>query len=608
MPIQFLPKDANIRSTNSGVQTSFSVVNETSGLMSVYWINQSGTYIGYDHIAPGGSNTYSTITSHPWLVRTPGQEIKFFPTQSGVITVNDVGPSFSLGSDEQFIGKWSSVWGHGIPDVAKALDVDDAFTPLVETALNNHGILNLLNVPAAWANGFRGDGVKVAVLDTGIYTHSELTVSQQYSVVTKTNNSGATESNLHGLRVASPIAAKYDENKYSGSPVADITGVAPNVHLIDIGVTMSGGGSNDALIAQGIDYAVQQGAKVIQISQINNTNKISNALMDAVQNAYNQGSLVVWAGGNFKASTPTGPAITSFAGISLSVGNFNYETSQPFASSNIAGMIKSNYVFAPSNGYYPNAQGGYDKVVDGGTSYASPYVSGIAALLFQKYPNASVDEIIAMIIGSTWIPSAGRSAEFNPNGNRVLGLDDLKSTAIKTSATDVVKINAVVGQSTISKEADKLYLNYNGQRHDVTGADRIMFDDKAFAFDAEDAAGDALEIMFALTQRAFFESPEIVGLLLHKLDTQDRNEVVEFAALNVLGPNWDIRQLITVASKNIYGIDSASMIDFMLALPETSGVSDMDLFWSIAESEKSHSEIGLVGIISDGVAFIPTYA
>ncbi|HDZ08470.1 S8 family serine peptidase [Pseudohongiella sp.] len=611
MPIQFLPDDEDVRSTNTGSQTAFTIENNTEGLIGVFWIDHSGSYKPYGYVSPGGEHSFNTNTGHPWFIETVNDDFKFFPTQKGVIEVNNKGPVFVTENDssEQFFGTWSTLWGHGVPDVAKALDIDDAHTPLIETQMNNHAILNMLNVPAAWAQGLRGDGVKVAVLDSGIYTHEELEVFHEYDVTTRKNDSGATAEYLHGLRVASPIAARYDEHKYNGSPVPDISGVAPNAQIIDVRITQQGGGSNAENIKQGIDHALQQGAKVIQISQINNGNFVSPIIMESVKKAFDSGALVVWAGGNFGSPNPTGLALSSLTGMSISVGNYNFDNRQPFGSSNLAGVVKSPYVFAPSNGYYPDGNEGYERVVDGGTSYASPYVSGIAALLFQKYPDATVSDIIDLIVESSWIPSVGRGAVFNSNGNRIVNLDLLDQVTLDTAATDVILVDGQIAQHSFTVDsADKRILTFDNQQFDFTGADRIKFDDRALAFDMEGKAGDALEIMFALTQRLYFDDPNIVGILLNKLDTLHRDEVVEFAALNVLGPNWDARQLIATTAQNIYGLGPDSgIVDVLLAVQNTSGASDMDLFWDLAESEQNHVNIGLVGMQADGLEYNPVY-
>lgn len=617
MSLQFLSENMDIRSSmNNGSSIAFNIENKTNKFIEVYWINREGLYVSYGSVAPMGVNKFNTFKNHPWLIKTDDYAIKFFPDYDGIkgtITLHSEGPIFTS-TKEVIKGGWSTFWGYGIPDVAKALKISDNFSPLVETKFNNHDVLNMLNIPAAWSVGLTGKGIKVAVLDGGIVAHPEIqSIVNRYNALTKKTGTVANVDDpyaFHGLGTAAVIGAKYDSGMYttSAQPAPDITGVAPDVDFIDIRVTHPNGNGSIEAIANGITYAVAQGAKVIHISQGNSNGAVSQLILDAVRKAYDQNVLVVWPAHNGGQESPTGLALSSYTGTSISVGNYNFNSGQPHFDTNLAGPFAHPFFFAPSGGYYPIANGEYKLMLNGGTSFSSPYISGIAALLFQKYPDATVSEIIELIQGSAWIPSLGRDILLNANGNRIIDFNLIKKVELKTLGTDIVKVDAVLGENVVRYDSDRLLLTFNNEQHNITGADRVKFNDKALAFDMDGAAGDALEIMFALTQKTYFNDPNIVGLLLQKLDTQNRNEVLKFAALNVLGPNWDGQQLIATAAKNIYGLSAQpEFVDLLLSVQKASGISDLDFFWHLAESEMSHANIGLIGIQTHGLEYIPTY-
>lgn len=628
MPITFLDVDETPISTDTGFQVTFRIENDSAKALEMYWIDRGGQLQLGQTIAPGEQKKQGTLSTHPWLVKSVDDSIqfKFFPSEKGTVSVKDTGPvfvsvvqepfedivrrvpEFSPTIEEVYSGKWSNYWGHGIPDAAKALDLSDTFTPLTETSLNNHKILNLLNVPAAWEAGYKGQGVKVAVLDWGIYPHQEIEVKQSWNVLTNQENTNPLVERLHGLHVASPIAAKFDADKYtSNTPTKDITGVSPEVDLIDIRITDLSG-STDSSIALGIKKAVDLDAKVIQVSWINPSLTVSPLITDAVEYAFGNGALVVWAGGNYSSAVPTGPTLSALTSKSIGVGNFDLNTTLPFQSSNLAGENKFPYFFAPSNGYYPHPQGedGYVHFTDGGTSFSSPYVAGIAALLYQKHPTASVAEIIEMLTSSTWIPSAGRDATFNEDGHRVIELTALTTTHLESPAVDLLLIPSSSDNFSIeSVNGTRRITGTDIQDFNITGVDRIKYSDKYVAYDIQSSAGDAMELIYAMAGETYIADKGIRGLVIQLLDSaSDRNEVVKFAATEVLGPNYSNSSLISTVIKNVYDIDGTDQIlNLITAMNEANSMTAEDFFWVAAESAVNHANIDIIGLQSAGVEY-----
>lgn len=399
-----------IKSGNSGASLTFSLTNKLDTPVDVFWISQSGELVKYETLAPGTSVTHTSWSDHAWLLRdASGKDIlKFFCgagtadlTTQGLTATQYVYESNSIGT----FGSWNSYQGYGLIDVAKALDLEPSETDL-PGGQNNFTSLELIGAPAAWNAGYTGKGVTVAVLDEGIPSNPEIAAfggAKDFIDNDNLADPAQTVSVNHGLIVASIIAARRDEGK-----LMDTTGVAYNARLLN--VRIANNGSNDDVIAQGIRWAADNGAKVIALAQGSSASETSQAIRDAVRYAFSKNALVFIAGGNHGIFGASGPALASKDGYSLSIGNFDQLTGRLFDSSNKAGDTLWPWVMASSSGYYPTIDGSYAFFNDGGTSFAMPYVAGLAALLFEQNPSWTAQQVmdrILMTSSTTYVESAG---------------------------------------------------------------------------------------------------------------------------------------------------------------------------------------------------------
>lgn len=206
-----------------------------------------------------------------------------------------------------------------------------------------------------------GQGVTVAVIDSGITSHPSLTSVKitHYDLV----NDGGTF-NGHGTAMASLIAGN-DPN---------VGGVSPAVKLLDIRVADTNGVSNTALVSTAIIKATDLGARIINISL--GANGASPVLDEAVRYAQSRNVVIVAAAGNEQLSTLSMPA--GIPGV-LSVGAVDANGTQAYFSNSGAGLTLVAPGVGIVSGYAENRF-----VIGSGTSQATAITSGVVAYLLGR--------------------------------------------------------------------------------------------------------------------------------------------------------------------------------------------------------------------------------
>jgi subtilisin len=280
--------------------------------------------------------------------------------------------------------------------------------------------LGALQVDQLWSQGFTGKGVLVAHLDTGLDgTHPTLQdavgIFAQFddlgNIVSPTPD--PFDSAQHGTHTAATIAGRPVNNSH--------VGVAPDALLASAMVIESG--QIQARVLSGIDWSLEQRVQVLSMS-LGFIGWVPSFL-PIIQVLRGSNCLPVIAVGNEGIGTSRSPG--NYV-ESLSVGACDVNGEVPSFSSSQYFQRDNNSlvpdVIAPGVNVISAMPGGGYQSMDG-TSMATPHVAGLAALLRQAKPGASVDEIEAAIFGSCGpVPadSSGRTERGLPNGPRALAL------------------------------------------------------------------------------------------------------------------------------------------------------------------------------------------
>ena len=213
------------------------------------------------------------------------------------------------------------------------------------------------------------------------------------------NNSVTGPDAEHGTHVAGIIAANRSNN-------VGIKGIADNVKIMVIRAVPDGD-ERDKDIANAIYYAVDNGARVINMSFGKDYSPNKEAVDDAVQYAASKGVLLVHAAGNSAkniddaANYPT-KKVTPKKEVKnwIEVGASSYGDATKFVGDFSNYGKKSVDVFAPGVDVYSTIPAQQYKA-NSGTSMAAPVTTGVSALLLSYFPNLTAEQVRDIILKST---------------------------------------------------------------------------------------------------------------------------------------------------------------------------------------------------------------
>jgi hypothetical protein len=300
---------------------------------------------------------------------------------------------------------YSNQSGYGLVDASAAVArATGQQTPFPDVAATDApwGI-DRVKAPEAWAKGYTGQGVVVAVIDSGVdYNHPDLknNIWQNTDEIAGNNidddkngyvddvrgwdfvgfgDNNPMDWDGHGTHVAGTIAAS---NNGFG-----VTGVAPNAKIMPVRVLNAFGKGNVFDTSAGIRYAADNGADVINLSLGGYYN---SAVEDAaIQYAIDKGVVVVMSAGNDGLSTPTYPAKNADRG-GIAVGAINQQNTVAYFSNDAGKLL--DYVVAPGVDVSSTTPFNNYRFYSG-TSMAAPHVAGVAALMLSANPNLTPSQV-----------------------------------------------------------------------------------------------------------------------------------------------------------------------------------------------------------------------
>ncbi|KJR47064.1 N-acetylmuramoyl-L-alanine amidase [Desulfosporosinus sp. I2] len=267
------------------------------------------------------------------------------------------------------------------------------------------------DVPGAWEMGATGQGVTVAVIDTGVaLQHPDLihNLVPGYNAITGSEVAGANQDNNgHGTGVAGVIAAERNR--------VGITGVAYQAKIMPVKVMDSKGEGNDDVIADGIIWAAAHGAKIINLSLgSENGSFASDILKKAVAYAADKGCLLIAASGNYDPKSQTNPGVSYPASdphVLAVTATDKADEVTDYSSTGPEVDLAAPGDSIPTDGWSPTSGSGY--VSASGTSMAAPFVAGEAALLWSQHIDWSREQVIqALTQGTQDLGVSGRDDQY----------------------------------------------------------------------------------------------------------------------------------------------------------------------------------------------------
>ncbi|MEO1621585.1 MAG: S8 family serine peptidase [Cyanobacteria bacterium J06632_3] len=347
----------------SQLPDSLSLLSQTFGLAPT--LNSVFSESDNVYVMPGDASVLQTLRSSDLAARTEFIEPNYIYSQAGA-AVND-------------------------PDYAKQWN------------------LKQIDVESAWKKGAAGQGVTVAVIDTGISQGPDLKQTkfvEGYDFVN--DRKDASDDNGHGTHVAGTIAQSTN-NGYG------VAGIAYKAKLMPLKVLSRGGSGTISDIAEAIRFAADHGADVINMSLGGGGE--SKLMREAIDYAHGKGVVVVAAAGNSGVSGASYPALYSnVIGVSATgpdqtkTSYSNYGNGVDIAA---PGGVTDN---SEEDGVLqetinPRVAGEFVFKHFQGTSMASPHVAGVAALIKSQNRNVSPEHVLEKLQSSA-TPVDGDTSNF----------------------------------------------------------------------------------------------------------------------------------------------------------------------------------------------------
>jgi serine protease AprX len=384
-------------------------------------------------------------------------------------------------------------WGAATPKTGMSTGA----TASSDAAADPYSMYNLtaqMGASAWWDAGYTGQGVDVAVIDTGVSpvqglnSPGQVVYGPDLSLESQNPNLTNLDTNGHGTFMAGLIAG-HDPSltaPYSSAPASAYRGIAPDARIVSLKVGDADGGVDVTQVIAAIDWVVQHAQdpgfniRVINLSYgVNSTQAYTvDPLAYAIEQAWKAGIFVVVASGNAGFTGGQGgsmdmPALDPFV---LAVGASDTNGTASMSDDTVASFSstgnRSRHVdlIAPGShivglrdpGSYIDQTYGSTGYVSptlfrgSGTSEATAIVSGAAALIIQQRPSITPSQLKMLLMNSA--NSLGRRVSNIWQGAGELNL----TTALTGSSTATDSAHTAstgTGSLELSRGTDHLTLN-----------------------------------------------------------------------------------------------------------------------------------------------------
>lgn len=450
--------------------------------------------------------------------------------------------------------------GGGGDDGSAANTYSDTTEGVYGTEYTNQAGLTQLNIATSLNNyGYTGDGIKVAVVDTGIdSTHSEFSGR----TITGTDFGGSSagygvDSGVvgHGTHVASIIGANrdgvgmrgvaYDATLYDYK-VADDSG-----SLAGLATDSSTASVFNQMVTDGIQVANNSWGDSSSITNFTEASLRSSAPLTiaAMKAAIDNGTIIVFSAGN-----SYNPEVSVSGGLPyfiseladgwltvVSVDPSNVETNY----TNRCGVAADFCVTAPGGGDTQSTDGIYGAQTGGGyvrysgTSMAAPHVTGLAALLMQKFPSLTNTQIVTRIKATSSLADlTGYYGEtLAVNGEAAMqaifghGLVNQTAASSQIGSLNIATSNNFFKGGNVNIDQTKLKLP-SYLPASITSA---IKDDNFMAFDSFDGAGFSIGGDEVYAEEKNSINPYVLGYFTNSLpDSFNKRVSAQIASLGTM--------------------------------------------------------------------------
>jgi serine protease AprX len=338
---------------------------------------------------------------------------------------------------------------------------------------------------AMWGGSYTGSGVTVALIDSGVVPVAGLDSSQMIngldiSFESQSDTFRYLDTYGHGTHMAGIIAGR-DQFFVNKADEKYFTGVAPNANLLSIKVASFDGAVDVSQVIAAIDWVVAHrndngmNVRVLNLSFGTGSNQsyVLDPLSYAVEQAWKKGLVVVVAAGNDGNGVGVRTPATNPYVIAVGAANTNGtidRSDDKVASFSNCSSTRPVDVLAPgvsivslrnpgsyADVNYPSAVVANRFFKGSGTSQAAAVVSGAAAVILDKFPNATPNQVKAVLKQTAQSVPTGTSA---CQGSGLIDLGAIRT--LNTLPTGTQKGKAATGLGTLDGSRGGDYLTNNG--------------------------------------------------------------------------------------------------------------------------------------------------